>query len=269
MQTKAETVNRRITLNTRRDMAQRIDETKLTFAAGENPEAVIEGICENAVIEGFRAVCVRPQHVRLAKSILKGHPVLVATVIAFPQTKAALEDQRRDSTFGDISWEQKAEEMQQSKVDGADEFDIVMNTHFFKALDIRPTNQPETYELIQLVENAFSTPIKLIIETDLMSDEEIIKATSMCIGAGIDYVKTSTGMLDGGQGATVHDVSLIYREIQESPISKKPGIKASGGIRTAKQAFELLQAGADIVGSSSGTLLLNDFDAKNRIEFNL
>jgi len=269
MQTRAETANRRIVLNTRRDLAQRIDETRLTFTPGENPEAVIEGICKNAVIEGFRAVCVRPQYVRLAKSILKDYPIRIATVIAFPQNKASLEDQRRNATFGDFSWEQKAEEMQQAKVDGADEFDIVMNTRFFKALGIDPENQPETYELVQLVENAFNTPIKLIIETDLMSDTEIVKATNMCIATGINYVKTSTGMLEGGHGATVHDVALIYREIQESPISKKPGIKASGGIRTAKQAFELLQAGADIIGSSAGTTLLNDFEAKNRIEFNL
>lgn len=269
MTIRTDTSARRLHLETRHDLARRIDDTRLMFKPGENPEEIIRSLCENALLEDFRAVCVRPQHVKLAKSILKGSSVLVATVIGFPPYKASLADQMRQPTFGDIPWEAKTDEMAQAKVDGADEFDVVMNIPCFKALELNGGDLPETFEAVQLVENAFGTPIKLIIETDLLSDEEVAKATEMAISTGIRFVKTSTGMLDGGQGATVHHVALIRKVIVETSAEIKPGIKASGGIRTADHAYALLQAGADILGSSAGTDLLNDFEAKNHVVFNL
>lgn len=250
----------RVPLASRLDLAKRLDETRIQFKPGENPEETVRSVCENAILEQFRAVVVRPRYVALAASILEDTPIHVATVIGFPDRKHPLEEQRTHSTFGDMPWEEKVDQMRQAKQDGADEFDVLMNIAYYKYATATTTESPEKYEVAQLVENMPDVPIKLIIETDLLDDDEIVQATHMCIDAGIDMVKTSTGLLEGGQGATTRHVELIYRTIQESPVHKKPGIKASGGIRTAEHAIALLEAGADILGTSTGTQLLDDFE---------
>jgi len=234
------------------ELAQRIDETRLTFQPEEDPVAVIEALCRNALEVQFRAVCVRPQYVALAKSILNGSSVRVATVIAFPLDKAPL----KTASFGDMSWQDKMAEIRKALLDGADELDIVMNVPWFKSHAVESSvEELIRFEILHLLEAAQNKAIKLIIETDLLTPEEIIKATQMACLAGVAYVKTSTGMLIGGHGATVENIRLIRSAINKPQV----GIKASGGIRTAEQAMALLEAGADILGCSNGKALLDDF----------
>lgn len=258
------TSQQRVILKTRQDLAKRIDDTRLVFHPSEKPEDLITALCHNALRENFRAVCIRPEYVKQAKILLKNSSVMIATVIGFPKAKESLADQQHNPTVGSFPWEAKALEMTQAKSDGADEFDVVMDVARFKSSARSPEGHLTiTQELEKLVTHADGTPIKLIIETDLLTPEEIILISQLALKTGIHFMKTSTGMLEGGVGATPRNVELIYKTLQESSLSPKPGIKASGGIRTANQAVVLLQAGADVIGSSAGSQLLDDFEAKN------
>lgn len=140
--------------------------------------------------------------------------------------------------------------------EGADEYDVVMNVRLFKTDEIEFKR-----ELRALLDNSGGLPIKLIIETDLLTDDEVARATYWAVKAGIDIVKTSTGFIEGGKGAQVEHVDLMRRTIATSGSDLMHEIKASGGIRKAEDALALLNAGADILGSSSGSALLDEFDA--------
>ncbi len=249
-----------LAVQTRHEFAQRIEDTLLMFSPTADPEALVHSRAKQALEEGFRALCVRPQHVLLAKQVLRASPVLVATVIGFPSQKHTLEAEQKTPTIGDIPCQDKLAEMDRALRDGADEFDVVMNVHFFKSLAETNIQNPEQIELIPMVQNARGRPVKLILETDLLSDMEIEQAVHMAVSAGVAMVKTSTGMLLGGKGATVPVISRLYEIGQTLPETVRPGIKASGGVQTAAQALTLLQAGADVIGSSVGLTLLNDFE---------
>ncbi len=256
-------------INSRAELAQYIDATKLVFNQGEHREDAIRKLCESAVKENFRAVCVRPEDVLLARQLLEGTLVKVATVIGFPRTRLDLEEERRNPTLGGMGWEMKVAEMKQTLADGVDEFDVVMNIPYLREATTTTTESPLQYELAQIVEHCGHKPIKLIIETEILTDEEIAMATQMAINTGIQYVKTSTGMFEGGRGATDKDIKLIRRTIDETAYEPKPGIKASGGIKTGQQAWDLIHAGADIIGTSSPVELLNDFERERHKTFDL
>lgn len=244
-------------------LAKRIDETLL----GDTTADAIIALCKNALQYDFRAVCVRPEWVKLAKTTLKESTVMVATVIGFPQEKQPLEAEQNNPTFGNASIDDKVAEITQAKADGADELDIVMNLAEFKAgFRAGRIDPPSQYEAIQLVRAAGKTPVKLIIETDLLWDEEIAKATLMAVVSGVDCVKTSTGYLIGGQGATDSSIRLIYNTIQEAHSSTKPSIKASGGIRDIEKALKLIHSGADIIGSSNGAALVEALNSNRSSE---
>ena len=237
-----------------KQLARAIDHTKLTFGDGENETQAIETLCKEAVENNFYAVCVRPHHVGLSKKQLAKSAVKVATVIGFPKSKIELEAERKQPTVGNFSTADKLSETRQALKDGADEFDLVLNVAQFKNENGLPYEKTMA-ELHAIHEAAQGRPVKVIIETDLLTDEEIESATRLCVKAGVAMVKTSTGMVAGGKGATPEAVALIKKTIES--LNAATQIKASGGVKTQRQALDYLQQGVARLGTSSGVSLVH------------
>lgn len=237
-------------------LARWIDHTKLMFAADEDEQTSIERLCREAKSAGFYAVCVQPRHVAQAKAALKGASVQLASVIGFPAGKASLAEERRMPTIGDIPPEVKVAQARQAVEDGADELDIVLPVRRFKA-GCRDGRMDEVREELHALRRvAPGAYLKVILETDLLDTDEIKAAVALCVETGMDMLKTSTGMLEGAQGATVDIIRMLAEELRrnEAPVN----IKASGGVKTAEQVRALIQAGATRIGSSSGLALLEN-----------
>ena len=178
----------------------------------------------------FKGVCVNGCNVKLAKEYLKNTMVKVVTVVGFP--------------LGACISKVKAFEAQKAILDGADEIDMVINVQSIKDKDFEYTKQD-----IETVKHACgSTPLKVIIETDLLTKEEIKKACEIIKEAKADFAKTSTGFVKNGVGAKVEDIKIMKEALEGSNVK----IKASGGIKTKEQAEALIEAGASRLGTSSG-----------------
>lgn len=236
-------------------LAAAIDHTRLTFAPGEDETAAIEQLCAEAREYNFCAVCVRPRHITLARRLLAGSPVKVATVIGFPLDKVDLETELQAPTVGNFSTGHKVAETRQAVADGADELDVVIHVAQLKR-DVREGTRRVAEELSALREVAGGRMIKVIIETDLLNSAEIEQITRWCVDTGMGMVKTSTGMVGGGRGATPEAVGLIYQTLQN--MRAQTGIKASGGIKNKAQALAFLDAGVNRLGTSSGTAILQE-----------
>ena len=186
-------------------------------------------LCDEARNYGFAAVCVPPCYVQLAKERLgPGSLVKVATVVGFP--------------LGYQHSKVKFLETHQAIADGANEIDVVMNVSAFKSGKYEEVEN-ELSDLAKFC-HLKEAELKVIIETALLSEKEIIKACELCVSAGVDYVKTSTGF--ASRGATVEDIKLM-----RSVLPKSMKIKASGGIRTYEDAEAMIKAGADRLGCSA------------------
>lgn len=190
--------------------------------------ADIDKLCAEAVQYEFAAVCVPPPYISRAKAATRQSAVKTATVIGFP--------------FGYSCIEAKVAEVKQAITDGADELDIVINLCALKngdwdylAKEIVACLQP-----IRLHRKV----VKVIIESGILTDEEIVTACVLYAKHKVDFVKTSTGYAE--QGASVHAVRLMRTNL---PASIE--IKASGGIRTFAFAEELILAGATRIGASA------------------
>lgn len=182
----------------------------------------------------FFGVCVNPCFVKMAKENLKDSDVNIVTVIGFP--------------LGANCSEVKAFETQKAINDGADEIDMVLNVSKIKDKDYEYVKSD-----IEAVRNACpNNLLKVILETDLLTKEEIKKACEICIEAKADLVKTSTGLVKNGVGAKVEDVKIMYDTV--SPYGLK--VKASGGIRDAEKAKALIEVGASRLGTSSGVAIV-------------
>lgn len=183
----------------------------------------------------FLGVCVNPAYIKLAKKALEGTDVKVVTVVGFP--------------LGANKTEVKAFEASCAVADGADEVDMVLNVSALK-----DKNYDYVREDIKAVKIASkNTPLKVILETDLLTKEEIKKACKICIDAHADFVKTSTGFVKNGVGAKAEDVKLMYETV--SPFGLK--VKASGGIRDKESALKLIEAGAERLGTSAGVKIVS------------
>lgn len=209
------------------DIAQYIDHTLLSPQA---TRAQITKLCQEAAENKFYAVCVNPCHVRQAVKELSSTKVAVATVIGFPL----------GANLTDI----KIAETQRAIAEGAEEIDMVINVGALKSGELDYV----TEEIKAIVKAAKEAPVKVIIECDLLSDDEKVQATECCVKAGAATVKTSTGFVKDGAGATVNDIELIKKAIG----SAKLGIKASAGIRDYAKAKALIDAGATRLGTSAG-----------------
>lgn len=187
----------------------------------------IEKLCNEAKTHGFAAVCVNPLYVELAANQLKGSKVLVATTVGFP--------------LGANTVSIKAREAWEAINQGAGEIDMVMSIGTLKSGDNRAVEN-EIREVVKACENI---PVKVILETCLLNQDEIIKACNISVEAGAAYVKTSTGFSTGG--ATVEVVRLMKKTVGD-----RCKVKASGGIRTKASALEMIDAGASRIGTSNG-----------------
>lgn len=207
-----------------------IDHTLLK--ANATDEAIIK-LCEEALQYDFASVCVNPGYIKLCAEKLKGSDVKVCTVVGFP--------------LGATSTEAKVFETKQAVKDGATEIDMVINVSRLHEGD----DEYVLNEIRKIRRACKGLVLKVIIETCLLTDEEKVRACKLSKKAKADFVKTSTGFSTGG--ATAHDVSLMRKTV-----GKKMHVKASGGIRDAKAFLEMIAAGADRIGSSSGIQIMED-----------
>ncbi len=209
-------------------IARLIDHTLLKPDA--RPEQ-IEQLCAEAVEWGFATVCVNSCHVPLCRRRVEGSGVRVCTVIGFP--------------FGAMLREAKAAEAAAAVNLGADELDLVMNIGWFKA----GADEMVVSDIHRVLDAAQKRPLKVIIETCLLADEEKERATRLVADSDAAFVKTSTGFSTGG--ATVEDVMLLARVA-----AGRIGVKASGGIRDYPTALRMIEAGATRIGTSSGVAIV-------------
>ena len=192
----------------------------------------IDKLCMEALEFEFAAVCVPPMFVKRVKNLLRGGEIKTVTVIGFP--------------FGYCAVEAKLSEAILAMVDGADELDMVINIAALKNNDWQYlANEINT---ILPPAHAKKIVLKVIVESGVLSDEEIIKCCDLYGAAGVDFMKTSTGYAE--KGATVHAVKLMRSHLADSV-----RIKASGGIKSYEFAKELIDAGADRLGCSSSVAI--------------
>lgn len=216
------------------NLASYIDHTLLSPVASETD---IRKLCEEAWIHQFKAVCVAPSYVGYMKEMLEFCPIRIeiATVIGFP--------------LGYSVKKAKLVEAQSAIDDGATELDVVMNMSQFKSMAYLSVRE-ELKELTALA-HAQNTLIKIIIETAYLDTFELHTACEICAEVNADFVKTSTGFAPVG---ALPEVVRTMRSILPAHIK----IKASGGIKTKESALELIEAGAERIGTSSGVLLVSE-----------
>ncbi|MDI6601106.1 MAG: deoxyribose-phosphate aldolase [Thermoanaerobacteraceae bacterium] len=219
---------------TKEKLSSMIDHTLLKPEAKEDD---IRKLCDEAREYNLHAVCINPSYVDLAKQCLNGSEVKICTVIGFP--------------LGATTTNVKVEEAKEAILNGADELDMVLNIGKLKSKNYEYV----LYDIKRVVEESKSIKsdvvIKVILETCLLSDDEKKKACELAVKAGADFVKTSTGFSTGG--ATADDIRLMRNEV-----GPNKGVKASGGIRDLKTAIEMVEAGANRIGTSSGAKLINE-----------
>jgi deoxyribose-phosphate aldolase len=210
-----------------------IDHTTLKQTTSE---ADIKQLCAEASQHSFAAVCVPPYWIASAKDHLKGSDVKVATVIGFP--------------FGYSCISAKVAEVHQAYADHADEVDVVANISAIKRGDFEYLER-EIQEIMKAVRSYKGLVCKVIIESGVLADEEIIRCCQIYGAAGIDYLKTSTGFAEKGVGASVHAVELFRKHLPPNV-----QIKASGGIRTVSDTRSMIAAGATRIGCSAGVAIM-------------
>jgi deoxyribose-phosphate aldolase len=220
------------TINSGKDVAPYIDHTLLKPGI---LLADVEKICSEAKTFGFAAVCIPPLFVKHAKAFCEATPIKIATVIGFP--------------FGYSAIEAKIAESVLALVDGADELDVVIN---FTAIKNNDWNlvADEINHLMPVIKSK-NKVIKTIIESGILTPDEIKKCCDLYGAAGVDFVKTSTGYAE--QGATLEAVELMRTWLPDHI-----AIKASGGIKTFEFARQLLEAGATRLGCSSSIAIIQE-----------
>ena len=214
---------------TREEILARVDHTLL------KPEARwqdVRRICDEAVENRTASICINPCYVRQAAEYLAGR-VPVCTVIGFP--------------LGATSTQAKIEETKQAMLDGAQEFDMVINIGALKAGDLDYVER----EIRALKETVGDKILKVIVETCLLTQEEKETMCEIVPRVGADFIKTSTGFSTGG--ATFEDIALFARCVKG-----RCRIKAAGGIRTVQDMEEFIRLGADRLGTSSAIKILGE-----------
>lgn len=200
----------------------------------------IEKLCAEAKQYDFAAVCVPPNFVKLAKEQVAGTDVKIATVIGFP--------------FGYSATEAKIAEIILAMVDGADELDVVANISAIKNGDWAAIAD-EINHIMPIIRSK-DKAVKIIIESGVLTDDEIIKCCDIYGIAGIDFLKTSTGYAE--KGASVEAVQLFRKHLPDAI-----HIKASGGIRDYASAKQMIDAGATRIGCSAGVAIVTGANTEN------
>lgn len=214
------------------EIAGRIDHTIL---AANATQADVERVVAEALEHRFASVCVNSRWVPLVSSALAGSGVMTCSVVGFP--------------LGAMAPRAKADEAREAVAAGADELDMVLDIGGLRSGDLRAVLD----DIAGVVEAADTIPVKVIIETALLDDEEKAVACLLAVRAGASYVKTSTGFSTAG--ATIEDIHLM-----RAVVGDELGVKASGGIRTRETALSMLEAGADRIGASSSVAIAAETD---------
>lgn len=213
-----------------------------TLLKPEMQEVQVRQLVTEAVQYNFRAVCIPSGHIAYAKELRRSfpskssHPAL-CTVIGFP--------------LGHSHTATKTCETAQALEDGADEFDYVQNISW-----VRDGHWDRlTRECEEIVARAKGKLVKVILETCLLSDEELYNSALAAANGGVHVLKTSTGF--GSRGATKNDLKILNTVIADFARQKKIqlGLKASGGIRNMTDALTFVQLGATRLGTSAGVIL--------------
>jgi deoxyribose-phosphate aldolase len=197
----------------------------------------LKKLCAEAVTYGFKAVCVNPVHVADAAVLLKGEAPLVCSVVGFP--------------FGTHTPATKVAEAAEVIRLGAREIDMVLR---FGALKEGRDDEAEE-DITGVVRAAAGHPVKIILETCYLTEEEKVRACLLAVKAGAAFVKTSTGY--GSAGATVADIQLMRRTVGAGI-----GVKAAGGIRTLADALAMIEAGATRIGASASVAILGELERR-------
>lgn len=213
------------------ELAKMIDHTNVKADATEND---IKRLAHEALAYGFACAVVTPTNVVLAHEILKGTTVNVCSVIGFPA--------------GVNTPSTKAFETKEAIKNGAQEVDMVMNIGAIKSQNLDLLKE----DMAAVVNAANGATTKVILETAYLTDDEKVQACLIAQEVGVDYVKTSTAY-GGLSGATIEDVKLMRKTV--GPDMK---IKAAGGIRDLKTALEMIEAGADKLGTSTGVPIIEE-----------
>lgn len=217
----------------RDELARMIDHTLLDPSATRDR---VERLCEEAKTHRVHAVCVNPSWVTLVVTDLRGSDVKVCSTVGFP--------------LGASLTEVKAFEAAAVVRLGASEVDMVMNIGALRSQDVTTVRE----DIEQVVGACNGSPVKVIIETAYLNQQEKVQACKLAQEAGAAFVKTSTGFSAGG--ATVEDVALMRKTV-----GNRLGVKASGGIRTLKDALEMVAAGASRIGTSGTVQILEECPA--------
>lgn len=217
---------------TREELAKTIEHTLLRATA---TPADHRKLCEEAVDNGFAAVCVNPDFVAIAAERLAGSDVAVATVIGFP--------------LGASCTDIKASEAHRAVADGATELDMMMAIGRYRAGE-RDAVKADIDAVVGATDR--KATVKVILETAFLTGDQLEDACELVLATGAKFVKTSTGF--GPRGATVDDIKRI-----RAAVGDRLAIKAAGGIRDAKMARRLLEAGADRIGTSQALTILDEW----------
>lgn len=215
--------------------ARMIDHTLL------KPDATreqVEKLCREAAHFEFASVCVNASWVPLCAAMLRPTPVKVCCVIGFPL----------GATLTSVKRAEAADVLRL----GADELDMVINVGALKSGDSACV-LTDVRGVADVTHEAGAL-LKVILENVLLTREEKVLACQICLAAGADFVKTSTGFASGG--ATAEDVALM-----RSIVGQRAGVKAAGGIRTADHFRTMVQAGADRIGASASVGILRQMGA--------
>lgn len=214
-----------------------------TLLKPEAPRADLDACIKTAIEADVKAMCIRPMDVAYSAKALEGSNVLLCTVIGFPH--------------GTVTTATKVAETIEAVKHGAIEVDMVMNLGLFASGEYEQVQD----DIAQVVKAAKSTnpkaEVKVILETCLWSDQQVVKACELTEAAGADFVKTSTGF--AASGATIEVISLMRKTVGD-----RLGVKASGGVRTLDAVIDMAEAGASRVGASGTTAILLEFAEKTK-----
>ena len=216
------------------EIGKYIDHTNLKMDATEED---IAKLCHEAIEYNFETVCVHPYYVTLAKDLLKDTNIGICTVVGFP--------------LGMNTPKVKSYEAIEAIENGADEIDMVINVGALKDKDYDYVKS----EIEEIRDQIDGKALKVIIETSLLTEKEIIKMTEICNETFVNFIKTNTGF--GSRGVTLEDVKLISEHKNEVL-----EIKASGGIKTFKQMNELIEAGATRIGTSHSVFIVTHMNSR-------
>jgi deoxyribose-phosphate aldolase len=212
-----------------------------TLLKPEATQADLEKCIDIVIASNVKAMCIRPMDVSYSAKALEDTKVLLCTVIGFPH--------------GTVTTHTKVQETIEAVSNGAIEVDMVINLGLFASKEYAAVQKDIEAVVTATKQTNPKATVKVILETCLWSEEEIVKACELCEAAGADYVKTSTGY--AASGATPEVIALMRKTVGD-----RLGVKASGGVRTLDALIGMAEAGASRVGASGTTAILLEFAEK-------